>query len=212
MKIPKIFEVSPIHFLSKIQLATPPLIFDPCETNFEQTFLLSETHSEVWILKCCLSPSIFLPIKKQSQLFKSGKWFLKRNIVCPFEMLLFWGVSLFYQPKQWSYNPYKWGSMWKFQGWHPLTSDRWQATLKGTISRPKVDDAISTDLVIPWDFQQTWDPLPCLPWGWYIYLPLCSLLPSASGFGVGFECLNTEPNRVFGALGLHLVDLYGKCW
>ena len=34
-------------------------------------------------------------------------------------------------------------------------------------------------------------------------IPLCSLLPSASGFGVGFGYLNTEPNRVFGALGIN---------
>ena len=31
--------------------------------------------------------------------------------------------------------------------------------------------------------------------------PLCSLLPSGNGLGVGFGYLNTEPHRVFGALG-----------
>ena len=35
-----------------------------------------------------------------------------------------------------------------------------------------------------------------------VWHPLSSLLPSASGLGVGFGYLNTEPNRVFGALGI----------
>ena len=36
---------------------------------------------------------------------------------------------------------------------------------------------------------------------WPRTTPLCSLLPSPSGFGMSLGYLNTEPNRVFGALG-----------
>ena len=39
----------------------------------------------------------------------------------------------------------------------------------------------------------------------YPYAPI----PSASGLGVGFGYLNTEPNRIFGALGLQ-EDMFPK--
>ena len=55
-------------------------------------------------------------------------------------------------------------------------------------------------------YPKSWDDLPS---GYEIrsnpgrILPLCSLLPSASSFGVAFVgYLNTEPHGVFGTLGL----------
>ena len=44
----------------------------------------------------------------------------------------------------------------------------------------------------------------------HIY-PLCSLLPSASGFGVGFGYLNTLGNKVFAALGHRNHQVSGVC-
>ena len=41
--------------------------------------------------------------------------------------------------------------------------------------------------------------------------PLCSFIPSASGFGVDFGCQNTEPHEVFGgALGQNHPFLIGQ--
>ena len=41
--------------------------------------------------------------------------------------------------------------------------------------------------------------------------PLCSFIPSASGFGVDFGCQNTEPHEVFGgAVGQNHPFLIGQ--
>ena len=45
----------------------------------------------------------------------------------------------------------------------------------------------------------------------YLSLTVCSLLPSASGFGVGFGYLNTLGNKVFAALGHRNHQVSGVC-